>query len=212
MADDLSVSGLIERCRQGDAAAKEQLFGRYRNYLCLLAQAQLGRHLRTKCDPSDLVQQTLLEAHRDFPHFAGRQEGELLAWMRQILAHNLYNESRRFTAQQRDAAREVSLDQVRAGVDKSSLALGRCLAARTLSPSQAAADREAAVRLADVLSHLAPDYQTVLVLRVFEGLPVEEVAQRMERSAGAVRMLQLRALTALRQELKHSDADSSSQV
>jgi RNA polymerase sigma-70 factor (ECF subfamily) len=53
--------------------------------------------------------------------------------------------------------------------------------------------------LADTLARLPKDYQTVLLLRVFEGLPAEEVAERMGRTAGAVRMLQLRALTALRE-------------
>src|SRR5712692_724140 len=119
MAAEISATELIQRCRNGDPSAREQLFDRYRHYLWLLAQAQLGRHLRAKCDPSDLVQQTLLEAHRDFPRFAGNHEGELLAWMRQILAHNLYNETRRFAAQQREAAREVSLEHLQAGVDNS---------------------------------------------------------------------------------------------
>jgi RNA polymerase sigma-70 factor, ECF subfamily len=202
MAEELSASELIRRCRAGDPAAREALFDRYRHYLRLLAQAQLGGYLQAKCDPSDLVQQTLLEAHRDFPAFTGRREAELLGWLRQILAHNLYNEARRFAAQQRNAAREVSLEQVQAGLDQSSAALGRCLAAETPTPSQLAARREAAVRLADTIARLPADYQTVLVLRVFEGLSAEEVARRMNRSAGAVRMLQLRALTALRAELK----------
>jgi RNA polymerase sigma-70 factor (ECF subfamily) len=166
----------------------------------------LGRHLRAKCDPSDLVQQTLLEAHRDFAAFQGHHEAELLAWLRSILAHNLFNEARRFAALQRDAAREVSLEQVQAGVEHSSAVLGRCLAADTGSPSQAAARREAAVRLADALARLPDDYQTVLLLRVFEEMPAEEVARRMGRSAGAVRMLQMRALAALREQL----ADGSS--
>jgi RNA polymerase sigma-70 factor (ECF subfamily) len=122
--------------------------------------------------------------------------------MRQILAHNLFNETRRFRAQQRNAAREVSVEQLRAGLDRSSAVLGRCLAAGGKSPSQVAADREDAVRLADIMARLPDDYRTVLVLRVFEGLSAEEVAQRMNRSCGAVRMLQLRALTALRAEMK----------
>ena len=202
MGIEIAPSDLIERCRKGDPAAREQLFERYRHYLRLLAQAQLGRYLRAKCDPSDIVQQTLLEMHRDFAQFAGNHEGELLAWMRQILAHNLYNETRRFAAQRRNTACEVSLDQLRAGLDRSSAVLSRSLRADVPSPSEAAAEREGAVRLAEIIARLPEDYRTVLLLRVFEGLSAEEVAQRMNRSCGAVRMLQLRALTALRAELK----------
>ena len=126
---------LIERCRQGDPTAREQLFDIYRPYLHLLAQGQLGRHLRAKCDASDLVQQTLLEAHRDFSGFQGTQEVELLAWLRRILAHNLFNEARRFAARQRDASREVSMEQVQTGLEQSSMTLGRCLADNGPSPS-----------------------------------------------------------------------------
>ncbi len=199
---ETAASELIRRCRQGDAAARDELFTRYRHYLRLLAQGQLGRHLRAKCDPSDLVQQTLLEAYRDLPRFTGGTEAELLGWLRQILAHNLCNEARRFATKQRAANREVSLDEVRAGLDHSSAALGRCLAAAGQTPSQSAARREDAVLLAEHLAKLPADYQAVLVLRVFEGLSAEEVAERMGRTAGAVRMLQMRALTALREEMK----------
>src|SRR5688500_10766023 len=101
-----SLAELIERCRRGDGPARERLFETYRPYLHLIAQGQLGRHLRAKCDASDLVQQTLLEAHRDFGNFQGGVEAELLAWLRRILAHNLFNEARRFAARQRDASRE----------------------------------------------------------------------------------------------------------
>ncbi len=202
MSAQLAVSELIQRCRRGEAGARDQLFARYQHYLYVLAQAQLGKRLRAKCAPSDIVQQTLLEAHRDFAGFQGQHEGELLAWLRRILAHNLFNEARRYDALQRDAGREVSLDQVRAGVDHSSLNLQRCLASTGPSPSEIAQEHESAARLADVLSGLPEDYQTVLLLRVFEALPAEEVAQRMGRSAGAVRMLQMRALTALRQAME----------
>ncbi len=199
MPADLSASDLIRRCRAGEGEAREVLFSRYRQYLWLLAQGQLGGRLRTRCDPSDLVQQTLLEAFRDFAGFTGAHEVELLAWLRQILAHNLYNEARHQGAQRRDAARQVSLEEVQAGLERSSVTLGRCLAADGPTPSQAAGERESAVRLADTLARLPKDYQTVLLLRVFEGLSAEEVAKRMERTPGAVRMLQLRALTALRE-------------
>jgi RNA polymerase sigma-70 factor (ECF subfamily) len=200
------VADLIQRCRSGDPAAREHLFAAYHHYLHILAVSQMGRHLRAKVDASDLVQQTLLEAHRDFQGFQGASEAELLAWLRRILAHNLFNETRRYTVQGRDAGREVSLDQVQNGLEHSSLALGRGLAGDTPSPSSVAVRRERAVHLANALGRLPEDYRTVLLLRVFQELPAEEVAQRMERSAGAVRMLQMRALTALREQLAGEDA------
>jgi RNA polymerase sigma-70 factor (ECF subfamily) len=199
MSADPTVTELIRRVRAGEQGAREQLFDRYHAYLHVLARAQLGRHLRGKCDSADVVQETLLEAHRDFAAFNGSAEPELLAWLRRILSHNLFNEARRFGAQQRDTSREVSLDQVRAGVEHSSVALARGLAADTPTPSQVASQRESAVRLADALARLPDDYRDVLLLRIFEELPAEEVAQRMNRSAGAVRMLQMRALQALRE-------------
>jgi RNA polymerase sigma-70 factor (ECF subfamily) len=202
MSAETAASELIRRCRAGEQGARDQLFTRYQHYLYMLAQAQLGRRLRTKCAPSDLVQQTLLEAHRDFGRFQGQHEGELLAWLRRILAHNLFNEARRYGTRQRDAERELSLDQVQAGVEQSSVVLANCLAADCPSPSQLALEHESALRLADALARLPEDYQTVLLLRVFEELPAEEVARQMGRSAGAVRMLQMRALGALRQEME----------
>ena len=192
---------LLARARSGDAAILGRLLASYRNYLRLMADTQMGPALRSRVEPSDLVQEALLEAHRDFGEFQGGHEGELLAWLRRILAHNLYNQARHFAAQQGDAAREVSLEQVQAGVERSSLALGRCLADVGETPSQAAVQREAALRLADALARLPADYQTVLLLRVYEEMPAEEVAQHMGRTAGAVRMLQMRALAALREHL-----------
>jgi RNA polymerase sigma-70 factor (ECF subfamily) len=195
------ASDLIRRSREGEAAARELLFTRYRQYLKLLADMQLGRRLKARCEASDVVQLTLLEAHRDFGAFTGSHEGELLAWLRRILANNLFNEARYHAAKQRAASREVSLEQLHAGLESSSMNLSQCLAGDGPTPSTVALQHENAVLLADALSRLPQDYQTVLLLRIFEGLSAEDVAKRMSRTAGAVRMLQLRALNALRDEM-----------
>lgn len=206
MSDSPPPAELIERCRQGDVRAREQLFEAYRPYLHLLAQGQLGRQLRAKCDASDLVQQTLLEAHRDFGGFKGNLEVELLAWLRRILAHNVFNEARRYAARQRDTKREVSIEQVQTGLEQSSMTLGRCLAANGPSPSSIVAKDEAGVNLAVTLAKLPEDYRAVLVLRVIEGLSAEEVGELLGRTAGAVRMLQMRALAALREVMVEPEA------
>jgi RNA polymerase sigma-70 factor (ECF subfamily) len=172
---------------------------RYRSWLAVLARLQVAPRFRTKFDPSDVVQQTLLEAVRGWPQFRGGTKAELAAWLRQILAHVLLHEIRRYGgAQRRDTGREVSLEQALA---ESSRRLGAALEAPGSSPSERAGRHELELRLADALARLPADYAEVILLRNVEGLPHEEVARRMGRGAGAVRMLWVRALARLRQEL-----------
>src|SRR5947209_8803066 len=93
---DSDLCVLIERARQEDAAARARLLEGYRNYLRLLARTGMNAALKDKADPSDLVQETLLKAHRSFGQFRGRTEPELATWLRQILARNLYDLVRRY--------------------------------------------------------------------------------------------------------------------
>jgi RNA polymerase sigma-70 factor (ECF subfamily) len=194
-----SLDRLIEAVRRGDAAAQGEYLIRCRPWLKLLARLQIAGDFQGKFDPSDIVQQTLLEAYRALPQFRGQTEPELAAWLRQILAHVLAHEIRRYRGtQQRDLVREVSLEQALA---ESSQRLGGLLAAPGSSPSQQAAQREQELLLAEVLDRLPQDYREVIILRHLEELPHEKIAERMGRSAGAVRMLWVRALARLRQEL-----------
>jgi RNA polymerase sigma-70 factor (ECF subfamily) len=194
-----SFARLLDALHRGDTAAAAERLGRYRDWLRLLAQVQLERRLQAKFDASDVVQQALLEACRALPQFRGSTEAELLAWLRQVLAHALAHEVRRYRGtQQRDAGREVSLEGELA---ESSRRLNDLLAAPDPSPSHQAVQREQGVVLADVLARLPDDYRDVIVLRDLEGLSHEEVARRMDRSVGAVRMLWVRALARLRREL-----------
>ena len=146
----------------------------------------------------------MLEAVRAFPQFRGSTEAELTVWLRQILTHALAHEVRRYHgAQKRDVTLEVSLD---AELAQSSQRLGAMLAESGPSPSQQAAQRELDVLLADVLARLPDDYREVLILRHLEGLSHDAIAQRMNRTSGAVRMLWTRALIALRRELRWSES------
>lgn len=188
---------MIRAARAGEPAVRDALFGRYRAWLRVLAQTQLGKRLAGKFDASDIVQQALLEACEALPDFRGDTEGEFLAWLRSVLAHALAHEVRRYTGtEQRDVNREVSLE-----LEESSLRLGSMLAAPDSSPSTRAAAHEEELCLAEVLGRLPEEYRAVIILRNLEGLSHEEVAERMGRSIGAVRMLWVRALARLRQEL-----------
>ncbi len=172
---------------------------RYRPWLQLLTRLQGASRFQGKFDASDLVQQTLLEACRDLPGFRGQTEAELLAWLRQILAHVFAHEVRRYDGTaRRNMELEVVFDQQ---LSQSSRQLNEVMAASGSSPSQKAAQNEQEVLLADVLARLPDDYREVIILRNMEGLAHEEVARRMGRGVGAVRMLWVCALTRLREAL-----------
>jgi RNA polymerase sigma-70 factor (ECF subfamily) len=189
---------LLERARTGDAPTLGRLLDSYRNYLRLLARTQMGPSLRAQIEPSDLVQETLLEAHRDFAGFAGGTEKELLIWLRRILVRNLLDGAKHHQAQARDMRRQESLEAL---LEESSNALGYALAGSGGTPSSQATRREQCVLLADALERLPTDYREVIELRNLQHLPFEEVAERMGRKQGAVRMLWTRALEKLSQEM-----------
>jgi RNA polymerase sigma-70 factor (ECF subfamily) len=193
------ASSLSQQLRDARAPQSETLaplLEAYRNYLTLLARTGINSSLRGKADASDLVQDTLLKAFEHFQQFRGQTEAELIAWLRQILARNLADLVRRYrTAEGRNVSREHSLDAV---LDTSSAALGNLIAGRDSTPSQAAQRRELSVVLADALAALTADHREVLLLRSIEEHDWTEIAQRMCRSPGAVRMLWTRALQELR--------------
>jgi RNA polymerase sigma-70 factor (ECF subfamily) len=187
---------LIERARAGEPVARAQLLESFRNYLRLLAYTGLEEALRDKADPSDVVQETLLKAHANFCQFRGGNEAELAGWLRQILARNLTDLSRHYRqTEARQVDRERSLEDL---LDQSSLALGKLVAIGGPSPSENAQRRELSLVLADALADLSADYRNVIVLRSLEERDWEDVAGRMQRTSGAVRVLWARALTRLR--------------
>ena len=195
-----SFLDLLNAVRGGDIAVRDQLLIRCEPWLRVLARMQIHSGLKGKFSESDVVQQTLLEACRDIPDFRGQSEGELLAWLRRILAHVISHEVRRYRGtQQRDIQREVSLE---AALEQSSLRLRELLAAKDTSPSDCAVRQEQEIRLAEVLGKLSAEHQDVILLRNLERLSHEEVAKRMGRTVGAVRMLWVRALTQLKDAMK----------
>src|SRR5438105_7698834 len=99
---------LLLEARDGDAAKLGRLLEVYRRYLALLARVQIGKRLQGKVDASDIVQETFLDAHRNFAGFRGGSEGEFVQWLRQILAGNLTDLLRRYLGTQ---GRDVRLER-----------------------------------------------------------------------------------------------------
>jgi RNA polymerase sigma-70 factor (ECF subfamily) len=193
---NMNPDPIILEARNGSEHALGELLESYRNYLRLLARAEIGRRLQGKLDASDIVQETFLEAHRNFNLFRGTSEQQFASWLRQILAARICNLVRHYFGTQ---ARDVRLEQeIAADLDNSSRMLGGELAASVATPSQQAAQREQNVLLANAMEQLSADYREVLILRHLEGLTFPEVARRMGRTQDSVEKLWVRALVQLR--------------
>lgn len=199
---DRTASG-VARCirfaREGQGEALNALLDTYRNYLGFLAATGIDPALRGKVDGSDVVQEALVKAYRNFHQFRGTTEQEWLSWMRKILATCLADVHRRFSFAKREFGRERSLESI---LDRSSQILRHLVPAGGVSPVEGAEVHETSVFLADALAELGEDDREVVVLRNFHELDWGEVALRMGRSPDAVRMLWTRALQKLGDLLK----------
>lgn len=164
-----------------------------RNYLLKIANQEVDSSLRVKASASDLVQETFLKAAREFDNFRGNTEAELLAWLRQILKHNLQNLSRSFgETVKREVAREI---RFQLGIRE------EYLVSNDPSPSSQVERNDRAQILAVALSRLPEDYQRVIRLRHQEQMSFAEIGENLGRSADAARKLWGRAIEYLQREL-----------
>jgi RNA polymerase sigma-70 factor (ECF subfamily) len=188
----------IRRAREGDADAREALFEQWRPFVKLVLRARGRPGVGARADSSDMVQETLLRAADHLSEFAGQSVEEWKGWLARIAGREQVRQLRmHLGAGRRAAGREAALilnDATGSGASR----LSQWLAASQTSPSMAASRAESAVRLAAALDALSDDHREVLTLRHLEGLDFPEVAAKMGRSAGAVRVLWVRALKKLR--------------
>lgn len=199
-----SIGHWLVKAKAGSPEAIGQLLFNCRNYLLLIANGEIDSQLNGKVGASDLVQESLLEAVRDFPQFEGSNEEELLCWLRRILLNNLGETRDRFLgSQKRDLAREVSLDhevrhhdEVRMATRNSSL-VGKIIA------------QERRIALERAISELPENYREILSLKHQEGLTFHEIGSRIEKSAEAARKLWARAIEHLKKNLRQSSSHDS---
>lgn len=202
---------LLQQARQGDGGSLGILLRKYFRYLNSLSHVHLDDRIGVRVGASDIVQDTLLEAHRDFGSFSGTTIEEFTGWLRRILFNNLATAiEKHVLADKRDVRKQKSIDQDLGRPDQSHAGLARYLQQDITSPSTPMQRDESLEQLLTAINRLPADYQNVIRLRHFEDLAFNEIAKRLDRNSGAVRMMWVRAVEKLRVELnrleEHHDA------
>lgn len=196
----IDIASRLTTVRLASAAEQHEFLDGYRHYLMLLARVGTDQALRSKVSDSDVVQETLIQAVRDFNQFRGHSEAELTHWLRAIMSSKKAQLARRFYGTRaRDPNLEVRLQDE---LDKSAHAINQVLVDRRSTPSQHYARRERAVLLAEALAQLPEDYREVVLLRHIEGRKMKEVAEKMNRTVDSVNKLWTRAMIQLRTSMK----------
>jgi RNA polymerase sigma-70 factor (ECF subfamily) len=175
---------------------------RFRDYLCLLARAHLHPRHHRRFDPSDVAQQTLLEAYQKREQFRGTSDAETAGWLRQILVHNIADAVRAMAAAKRDTAREQPLEGTNAG--SSSDAVEGLIADQTPADAQLARIDDM-LALAGGLAQLPERQREAVVLHHLQGWTLAQLAAQLACTEGAAAALLHRGLKQLRAQLKTGD-------
>jgi RNA polymerase sigma-70 factor (ECF subfamily) len=171
----------------------EEIAAMYRPYLKTLAAVEFPEFLQSRVDDSDLVQDSLLKACRELSTFRGTTEAELKTWLVQIMRNQLTDLVRHHGRQQRDVLAETMT-----GLSG--------FPSRDESPSDQLKRRETHELFWKIVESLPIDYRTVIFLRQQQDLSFAEIADRMQRTPDAARMLWGRAVVALGERLEESEA------
>ena len=188
---------LLDRAAAGDETVLETLFDRYRDRLRAMVVLRMDPRIAARTDPSDVVQEALIEAHRRLPEFLRDRPMPFYAWLRQLAWQKLVGQYRRHL---RSKARTVLREQdVQAAARRqSSFRLSQALAKTGPSPSAALARREDRERVVEALGRLSEDDREILLLRLVEQLSTKETAAVLGIAEGTVGSRQFRALRRLK--------------
>lgn len=164
------------------------------------ASRMMPRDLAPKFDPSDIVQNTLLEAHRDREQFRGTTTTQYEHWMAAILRNTLRRMIRQFRRSKKREVRRERLD----GVEEPASTFFRNVPVSTATPGAKAADREILEVATVAIGRLSPEHRDVIKMRNTDKLGWMEIGQQLGRTESAARGLWYRAIESLRTELAKS--------
>lgn len=187
------TQSLIASVRDKRPGALERLFSEHRDYLKRVVDLRMDRQTRRRLDPSDIVQETLVEALRLVDDFVEDPVMPVHLWLRKLAVGRLVMAQRQHLgAGKRTMRREIDLPE------HSSLSIAQQLVAGIASPSMASSRREIARIVRDAMSQLREIDREIILLQTFEGLNSTDAAQVLGIEPAAIRQRYGRALLRLR--------------
>ncbi|RUL88381.1 sigma-70 family RNA polymerase sigma factor [Tautonia sociabilis] len=186
---------LLREARNGSEEARWLVVQLFRRTMLSIANQEVDSAINPREAPSDIVQETIVEAQRDLDGFHGRTEREMRAWLKTVLTRNIRNMSRKYRTQRRNHYRERPLEH--RSVDQAP-----SIPDPGPSPSTILIHRETAEALERTILSLKDHYRQVINLRCRRGLSYEEIARIMGRSEESTRRLMSRALHELSRRMK----------
>ena len=196
--DPNQTQELLKQVERGDGDAVGRLLEQHRDSLRRVIHLRLDRAIQRRVDASDIVQEVMLEASRRLPEYLKNPVIPFHLWLRQMAQDRLIDAHRRHQVAERRAIDREQPIELAAFLDRSSIELAADLRDRELTPAAAAIRQELEQRFHAVLGQLDEEDREILIMRYFEQLSNQEVAQALGLSEAAAGMRHLRALRRLR--------------
>jgi RNA polymerase sigma-70 factor (ECF subfamily) len=187
--DDSDVTDcLVARAKTGDNSAYQSLIARVNDRLLFFVRARMGSKLRRRVQAEDIVQETFLQAHKSFDSFANQGEAAFCKWLYRIAEHRILDQAAHFGASKRAAeGQALSVDP----------ALAEILPIDHTGPATEAGLRDDQERILDALTNLEEDDRDLLLMRFFHELPLQAMAEKLDRPKTTIRRALARAIRAL---------------
>jgi RNA polymerase sigma-70 factor (ECF subfamily) len=188
---------LLEQAKSGDRQARQALLARHRDRLGRMVAVRMDRRLAARADPSDVVQEVLLDAHQQLSDYLRQRPLPFYPWLRQLAWDRLIDLHRRhISAKKRSVVREEQ--RALPLPDESALDLARRLTGGTSAPSRQALRTEMHSRMFQALAALAERDREILAMRHLEQMSIRDMAAVLGVTEGTVKTRHLRALQRLR--------------
>ena len=189
---------LLAQAKDGDKGAINQLMDRHRNSLRQLVRMRLDQQIQRRIDVSDVVQDVLVEANRRLQKFLENPVMPFHLWLRQIARDRIIDAHRRHRVSSRRSVDREQRLSVPQGYDQSSMNIASMLGDDRLTPAAAALQKEIASRIEQAITKLDEKDSEIVIMRHYELLTNQEIAQALDLSEPAASMRYLRAVRRLK--------------